>query len=163
MRRRWSNLRCPNFILLQKSDRMTLEIGKWYSVEISGKTSLFSVSNILADKDRMCINMHRGLSIVWVSLSEMASFNPVETEPPHKAALEKALALKVGDKVYYLTKEMMGAQHTLREGEILEIWGKVEDVLGCTYSFKISCDDSWYHIYPIDIVWPDELAEKLGG
>ena len=140
---------------------MALEISKWYSVVINGQTSRFSVSNILADKDRVCINMHRGISIVWVALSEMESYNPVECDPPHKAALEKALTLKVGDTVYYLTSEMMGVQHTLREGKILEIWGKVKDVLGCTYSFKISCDDSWYHIYPADIVWPDELAKIL--
>lgn len=139
---------------------MALEIGKWYSVVIDGKTSLFSVSNILADKDRICINMHRGLSIVWVSLSEMVSYNPVEVESPHKGALEKALTLKVGDKVHYLVQGMMGARNTLYDGEILEIWGNVEET---TYSFKISCQDSWYHIYPSDIVWPDELAAKLGG
>jgi hypothetical protein len=139
---------------------MALEIGKWYSVDIDGKTSLFSVINILADKDRVCINMHRGLSIVWVAKSELDSLNPVEIESPHKDALKKALTLKVGDKVHYLTKGIMGVQYTLYGGEILEIWGNVKDH---TYSFKISCDDSWYHIYPGDIVWPDELEQKLGG
>jgi len=132
--------------------KTTLEKDKWYKTKDSNP---FCVTNIVDDK--VCLSIYRGASIVWVGKPQLEDLNPVEVESPHKAALERALVLKKGDRVKYSTREFLGLSHTIHEGEILEILGKVNDVLGCTYSFRVSDGNSWYHIYPSDLIWEKNL------
>ncbi len=59
---------------------------------------------------------------------------------------EKCLKLKVGDRVRYRAGH---PEYGVVEGEIKEIWGTFEER---TYSFKIGYGDSWFHVYPNEIL-----------
>jgi len=141
-----------------------MEIDKFYKIVGSDSFMVIKVRNVNGNNFDYAVVQVNGKRCRQPFLRRFAvdkiGSSPQEVPDPYPYALdlEKAKKLKIGDTIKYSGDRIADTNKEVLEGKILDIWGNKNDkgeIEDDSYSFQVSHEDSWYHIYVSDVIFEE--------